>query len=233
VPRGRSGRRRVGAVHRSDLSGVDGATVDDVPCTTVARALVESAALVDRATMCDLVDEAFVTRHATRDAVVAAAARAGRLHGKALLADVLDAWRPEIRPESPAEARLLRRLVELGLPAPESQYTIATAGGSTIRFDVAWPAYRVALEYDGRRWHGPRQWEHDERRHEAARALGWLVLHVDATFLLPGDDRLRDLVAPQLLSRCGTFLVPDRDTCAAARSQTTVGPGVGWLRDTA
>ena len=53
------------------------------------------------------------------------------------------------------------------------------AGGVWLaRVDLAWPAFRVAVEYDGREHHGPERAEHDARRRERLRAAGWVVLVV-------------------------------------------------------
>ena len=52
--------------------------------------------------------------------------------------------------ESPMETRLRLLLVLAGLPAPELQYRVRDAHGAVLaRVDLAYPAARLALEYDG------------------------------------------------------------------------------------
>jgi hypothetical protein len=89
------------------------------------------------------------------------------------------------RAESPQESRLRLRLTLAGSPPPESQYEVRDAAGAFVgRVDFAWPARRIALEYDGA-WHGgAEQLRHDRRRLNRLQGAGWLVLHVTA-------DRLR------------------------------------------
>lgn len=83
---------------------------------------------------------------------------------------------------SPPESRLRVRLVLAGLPPPVTQYIITRDGMFVARVDLAWPEYRVVVEYDGE-WHAgdPAQIHRDRRR--LNRILGtddWLVLHVTA-----------------------------------------------------
>jgi hypothetical protein len=87
--------------------------------------------------------------------------------------------------ESPQESRLRVRLVLAGFPPPVSQYILAVEGVFVARFDLAWPDYRIAVEYDGA-WHADHaQLEKDRARLNRILGAGWLVLHVTAA-------RLRD-----------------------------------------
>ncbi|WP_324274345.1 hypothetical protein [Blastococcus brunescens] len=84
------------------------------------------------------------------------------------------------RAESQPESRLRVALAPAGLPAVP-QYTVrAAAGGFAGRVDLALPAQRVAVEYDGA-WHGEtRQLGRDRRRLNRLAAAGWIVFHVTA-----------------------------------------------------
>lgn len=92
--------------------------------------------------------------------------------------------------ESPQESRLRVRLVLAGLPPPRSQYVVRDQHRRFLaRVDLAWPAARVALEYDGT-WHTDAdQLRKDRRRLNRLAAAGWTVLHVTA-------DRLRNEFEP-------------------------------------
>ena len=81
------------------------------------------------------------------------------------------------RAQSPQESRLRVRLVQAGLPRPEAQYEVRI-GSLILHPDLAWPEYRVALEYDGR-WHDERQPFHrDRRRLRSFAGASWLVVPV-------------------------------------------------------
>ncbi|HWC35890.1 MAG TPA: DUF559 domain-containing protein [Mycobacteriales bacterium] len=81
--------------------------------------------------------------------------------------------------ESPMETRLRLLLISAGLPRPVSQHVVRDdLGGFVARLDLAFPAQRVAIEYDGAfHWNQRRA---DDRRRDAIRALGWMVLVVSA-----------------------------------------------------
>jgi very-short-patch-repair endonuclease len=84
------------------------------------------------------------------------------------------------RAESPPET-VLRVLLRTAGLTPVPQYVVRAADGRFIaRIDLAFPAHRVAIEYDGA-WHGrPGQLARDRRRLNALVAAGWTVLHVTA-----------------------------------------------------
>lgn len=87
------------------------------------------------------------------------------------------------RAESPPESELRVRLVLAGLPRPEPQHRVFVAGRFLARVDLAWPAQRVAVEYDGA-WHGaPGRLHPDRRRLNRLIASGWLVIHVTSVRL--------------------------------------------------
>lgn len=87
--------------------------------------------------------------------------------------------------QSPPESRLRVKIVLAGLPRPVAQYPVVLASGRVLHPDLAWPQYKVAVEYDGL-WHGDADQLHlDRRRLNQLQAAGWIVLHVTAR-------RLRD-----------------------------------------
>jgi hypothetical protein len=99
------------------------------------------------------------------------------------------------RAESPPESWVRLRLVENGFPIPEVNGVISTPDGREIvRLDLAWPALRICVEYDG--------WESHAGRGvaDAARAAmlcrnGWLVLRVDVDGLHRLDQFMAELRA--------------------------------------
>ncbi|MEU4478216.1 hypothetical protein AB0F68_09175 [Micromonospora sp. NPDC023966] len=80
--------------------------------------------------------------------------------------------------QSPPESHLRVRLVLAGLPRPVAQHPVRGPSGLVLHPDLAWPQFRVAVEYDGQ-WHvDPDQLHRDRHRLNQLVAAGWLVLHV-------------------------------------------------------
>jgi hypothetical protein len=97
--------------------------------------------------------------------------------------------------ESPMESRVRVDLVRAGLPVPVSQYEVSDGRRFVARLDLAWPEWKVAVEYDG--------WDHtaedrrgrDVERIDALRRLGWIVITVTARqYRTPGwiEGRVRE-----------------------------------------
>jgi hypothetical protein len=84
------------------------------------------------------------------------------------------------RVESHREAWVLLEIHDHGLPKPEPQWWIRVAGMPTYRLDLAYPAARVCVEYDGEEFHDltDEQREHDAERRRWLREHGWTVIVV-------------------------------------------------------
>ena len=196
VPSTSSARSSVARIHRTDLPDDQITTVDGVRTTAGARTLVDCSAVLGVHRLRKLVDEALHLRLATPaavDAVLDANRDPRLLRRHDVLRDLVEVWRPVIRPGSPAEARLLRMLGEWGLPQPERQIEVRDPDGVVIaRLDGGWSDRRIGLEYDSVEWHGPARWASDEARHALVTALGWTLFHVDKSDIVPGATHLRD-----------------------------------------
>jgi len=108
----------------------------------------------------------------------------------------------EVEPasESPTETRLRVRLVEFGLPRPIAQFEVRSPRGEFVaRLDLAYPQHKVAVEYDGA-WHW-KQRRDDDRRRDAMRAAGWVVLVYDADDVYGGPERIVREVRQALRAR--------------------------------
>ena len=125
------------------------------------------------------VDDALCRSFCSVDDLHRAMERASRRPGRAGLARLegaLRVWTPGAPPGSPAEIRLIRRLIGWGLPIPERQVKIFDASGRFVaKIDVGWEDRRAGLEYYGERHHGPRAGPHDERRMGRIEATGWEI----------------------------------------------------------
>jgi hypothetical protein len=94
------------------------------------------------------------------------------------------------RSESPRESVLRVIIVLAGLPEPECNYNVFDADGTFLaRGDLAYPEYRLLLEYQGDQHRTDRaQWRSDIRRTGRLEDNGWQVLQFT-------DDDLRDPTA--------------------------------------
>src|SRR5206468_12727615 len=82
----------------------------------------------------------------------------------------------------------MRLLVaDAGLPLPEPQFEIRDLDGRLVyRLDMAWPEFRIALEYDGYDAHEGREAADAERDARLARR-GWIVVRAAAHDLSNSD----------------------------------------------
>ena len=172
---GRTGRGRKGIdVHRAaGLEERDVTNVKGIPCTTVARTLLDLAEAVDRTALERAVEQADKLGIFDLTAVVDVTARAGKRNGAATLKAVLKTYTPEpafIRSE--LERRFLALCRTAGLPRPR---TNNVTGGEEI--DFTWPDRRLMVEADSHRHHGTRAaFERDRRRDQQLTAAGWRVV---------------------------------------------------------
>lgn len=203
VPRGRSHRSRLATVHETgDLPRKDVTVIDRIPVTHPARTLVDLAACVPRAVLEEAVDDAVVRGLTSLDRLrerLDALGGPGR-PGSTMLRDILSCWSHGDVPREVAEARLLRRLLAHGLPAPAVQHdVIDPAGRFVARPDLAYPDARVAVELNSFRWHGtPGHFATDQARGRRLAALGWLVVPVTPADLAGAGEELAAQVASAL-----------------------------------
>jgi hypothetical protein len=98
---------------------------------------------------------------------------------------------------SPQETRLRLLLHRSPLPPPVAQFTVRDRHGFVARVDFAWPAHRVAVEYDGL-WHAEAgQFAADRERLNRLREAGWRVVFVTAADLRR-PERLIARIAAEL-----------------------------------
>jgi very-short-patch-repair endonuclease len=141
-------------------------TFRGIPVTTVARTLVDLAAVLSESELARACHEAGVLHGTTPAQVEAVLARLGNCPGAAKLRGVLQG---EVRVTmSQLERRFLALLDATGLGLP---ITNRPAGGR--RVDCRWPDRRLTVELDSYRYHRSRHsWEQDRRREREAHARG-------------------------------------------------------------
>lgn len=166
-------------VHRSRLiRPVDWTRRGPVPVATAARTLLDLAAKMSEPDLEEAVDEAFrkgllVPRRLLsflRDPALERAAGSGIL--RSLASDRLAGGIPE----SVLESRMLATLRDFALPSPTRQLEVREQG-RVVRFDLAYPDQRLAIELDGRAPHwGKSRWQSDHDRHNVTEIAAWRTL---------------------------------------------------------
>ncbi len=196
VPPGASARTRIAKVHRSLLLPSDRVAVDGVACTGPARTLLDAATLLTPDALADLVDDTLCRPLCSVATVARLLDRPGRgVPGRAKLRAAIEPWLDGVRPGSPAEMRLVRRIIAWGFPPPVRQHAVHAPDGTHVgTIDLAWPDRLLGLEYDSLRWHNPRHAAHDLVREDRLRALGWRIERADVGDTRPSALRLRVLL---------------------------------------
>jgi very-short-patch-repair endonuclease len=120
------------------------------------------------------------------DAVRALRRRYLGAHGTPWIREVLGL--ADRRSESPMESRVRVVLVLGGLP-PQVQYPVVV-NGRRYRLDLAYPAQRVAVEYDGEAHRLQARARRDLVREADLTAAGWTVLRFDAHVVMSRPGRI-------------------------------------------
>jgi hypothetical protein len=131
------------------------------------------------------------SRALTRRAIVTHAERHRGDYGHRRAEEAVHLCDP--RAESPPESVLRVHIVKGGLPVPTPQFDVVVDGQFLARVDLAWPAWKFAVEYDGQ-WHvDPDQLARDRARLRALNAAGWHVFHVTREDMRDVDRLLNEL----------------------------------------
>jgi hypothetical protein len=162
-------------VHRSvTLTAEDVTRVDGIPCTTVARTLVDLGDVVPPRAVERAVEQADVLRLFDLRDVERAIACAGRRRGSGLLASVLEDLQGPTLTASDLEEAFLKLCRDAGLPTPEVNVWMTLPDGTPAKIDFLWRPARLVVETDGHRFHRTRQSrERDTRRDVLLRLAGF------------------------------------------------------------
>ncbi len=172
-------------VHRSvTLTDQDVTAVDSIPVTTLARMILDLAAVVEQRAVerviGDAVDQGMFDLRALDDQL----GRNPRHPGAAIVRAALGPDRPGLT-DSELEELFVAIWWPTGLPRPQTRFHVDPGdGGPLIRADFAWPDAKFDLETDGGRYHASdRRRQRDYRRDQRLKRALWDVLRV-------GDDQL-------------------------------------------
>jgi hypothetical protein len=189
VPRGARVRPAGGlVVVRSPLPAGDVAAWAGIPLTTPGRTAFDLARRLPLVEAVVAVDAMLAARLVTSANLAASAAIRPYWPGLARLRKVLLLC--DAGAESPQESRLRLILIAGGLPRPVCQYEVRDAAGLFVaRLDLAYPAHRLGIEYEGDHHRGRGVFQDDLRRINRLRACGWTVLRFAARDVF--GDRVR------------------------------------------
>jgi hypothetical protein len=188
-------------VHRSlTLTDADLTRLDGIPCTSVARTLIDFADKAKRREVERAVDQAEVLRIFDLQAVEDAIARAGRRRGAALLQAVIADYAGPTLTEEGLEEQFFALCRKAALPEPEVNVWITLDDGAAYKADFLWRAERLILETDGRDVHTTRRaFEHDRRRDQRLTRAGFTVVRFTWRQVTRDADRVlqttQDLLA--------------------------------------
>lgn len=178
----RAGLARRGIdVHRPrSLLACDRVKVRGIPCTSVARTLLDLADVVPRRVVERAFNEAEILELLDRRALDDVLSRAHGRRGAAVLRLVrADPGRAETLTQSKLEESFLALCDEAALPQPRCQAWIplSEVAGDGAKADFLWPEPRLVAETDGLGVHGTRRaFETDRRRDQRLAIAGYRVV---------------------------------------------------------
>jgi predicted transcriptional regulator of viral defense system len=149
-------------------------THDGIPVTTVARTLLDLAAVLPRQQLKRAMEQAEVLRLADDTSVDALLARYPRRSGTAALREIRRAGLTKTVTRSEFEERFLALLDAYDLPRPMVNCVV-----EGLEVDFHWPEQRLIVELDGRAaHHTTTAFERDRARDRALQTAGWRVVRI-------------------------------------------------------
>jgi very-short-patch-repair endonuclease len=159
------------------LKAGDRTTVKGIPCTSLARTLLDLAAVVTSHQLSNAITEAEVLRVFDLAAVHDVVARGKRRRGVARLREAVSSYDPRSeRTRGELERRFLALCARSELPAPEVNAPVVL-DGAQIEADFLWRHARLIVEADSHRFHDiATAFERDRRRDQRLLLAGWRVM---------------------------------------------------------
>jgi very-short-patch-repair endonuclease len=149
-------------LHRSrSLGPQDRTVVDAIPCTTVARTLVDLAEVLDDRRLADAVHQAEFHRVLDLNEIERVLARVPGRSSRHKLRRALESDDPPPLSRNDMERRLFDLCMEHGLPRP-----LANASIEGHEVDLYWPQAALVVELDGGAAHLTRRAFHEDRRRD-------------------------------------------------------------------
>ena len=176
VPGARHARRQRGLrihvtdkFHREDVDGVDG-----IPVTSVARTILDLAAVLNSARLRRVIEQADRSGVLNLLALQRALDRRPRANGSRQLRAILRDYTGAPPTRSVFERAFLELIERAGLPKP-----LVNAKLASLEPDIYWPQWKLVVELDSRGFHSdPRTFESDRIRDARLQRLGLRVLRI-------------------------------------------------------
>lgn len=188
VPRSaRRRHRRDRRVHFSDVPTAETRRRHGVVVTSPSRTWIDLAAVVPSAALLAVTDQ-MLARGFPLDEFPAILARSAGRRGVATARRVVPC--ADRLAGSPMESVLRWLLHEAGLPRPVLQHVVREAGRFLGQVDLAWPAHRVLVEFDGNVHRDRRVFVEDLRRQNRLVLAGWTVLRFTSADVLGRPEQV-------------------------------------------
>jgi hypothetical protein len=182
--------------------------VHGIPCTSVARTIVDLAGTYGEKDLRETIEMAAVKKVLDVAAIDAVLENGPRRRGAPCLRRVLDDWRPVAETarystvRSLFEARLLPLIAGAELPMPRVNAPVRTAERRVLEVDLLWPERHFVVEADSRRHHGiEAAFDRDRRRDRELLAAGYGVLRVSWREMEKEPDAVFAVVRAELERR--------------------------------
>ncbi|HVX47207.1 MAG TPA: DUF559 domain-containing protein [Mycobacteriales bacterium] len=156
-------------IQAASLDAVDITERAGLPCTTADRAVVDLARTRRRIDALPVIDAALRAGICTRRSLVLEVLWHHGLRGVVQARELIELG--DGLAESPMESRLRLVVIDGELPTPVLQFPVGP-----FRFDLAWPQFRVAAEYDGIVHLDRDRQRRDLYRRNLLLGQGWTVL---------------------------------------------------------
>jgi predicted transcriptional regulator of viral defense system len=166
------------AAHRDgSLQPIDKTTLYGIPCTTVARTILDFAAVEPDWRLRKAVAQAEVLRILDKAKSRALLKRSCRRRGVARLRLVLDTIHPQTKRTRSELERLFLGMCEKGsVPEPEVNVWLPTPDGKRYQADFLWRDQGIIVEADSRRFHDTdTAFVEDRKRQQQLELAGWRV----------------------------------------------------------
>ncbi|WP_197748214.1 hypothetical protein [Mycobacterium paragordonae] len=151
--------------------------VSDRLATAPAWTAVEVARQLRRPRALATLDAALRSRQCSRDELQCAVVDQKGRRGIVAVRDLLQFADGRAESAMESEARLV--VIDFGLPIPELQYEIRGIDGDLFRVDFAWPALRLAAEYESIDWHSGRTaMLRDKWKWGQIQEVGWTIIPI-------------------------------------------------------
>jgi very-short-patch-repair endonuclease len=168
-------------VHQlTDLTDDQIVALDGLPVTVPERTVIDLAAVLKQGHVERIVDNGLAARILDLERLQWIFQDLGRRGkpGTTPMRSILEARNSGYEaPDTELERRLLKVIIDAGLPRPNQQFTPEWLMPRNGRVDFSYPERRLVIEGDSRRWHTLlNSFEIDRLRDNAAQLAGWRIL---------------------------------------------------------